>query len=318
MTTESNKASEAEATEQLPDLHVPLSSIIADTKKNVRHEMPDVQGLAENIHAVGLLQPLVVRKHRDAEGNVVEGKYDLINGFRRYFALKQNKARYAPIHMLDDDDKKDLARRISENLQRADMTALEKAQGIQRMVEDGSDQKTVAKVLGVTEGFISQHLALLKLPKQVQNAVQHGKIGLTECRELYRLRDHEEKLLELLPEAAKVSVTQLKQTVDVFLEKERLKAEKAAEKEAAKTTKKSGARKTASDEDEEETPKKRSKPSLAEQYADAALEPLGKTALREKLQAYALKLERTGSEDKRLEYKYVLKGMEIAAGLTEG
>jgi hypothetical protein len=80
------------------------------------------------------------------------------------------------------------------------------------------------------------------------------------------------------------------------------------EKKAKKT-------KDSDDEDDEEEDKKPAKKSLAEKYAEMELAPLNKTALREQLELYANKLERSESEDKRAEYKYILKGMEICAGL---
>lgn len=302
---------------------VPLSQIEADLKKNVRNEIPDVSGLAESIEEVGLLQPIGVRASRDADGNIIPDRYTVVYGYRRYLALKKADVENVPVYFVDPDEKKDLARKMIENLQRADMTPLEKAQGMQRMLEDeGLDQKSIARRLGMTDGFVSQHLALLKLPKQVQSAVQFGKVSLTEARELYRLREHEKKMLETLAEVGKISLTELKEKVDVFLERERVKEEKAAEKAAEKEkgagTK--GAKRTDGDADDDsdvDTAPKRTRKSLVEQYEEAEIKPLAKTALREKLMAIALKYDNAKSAEKQKEYKLILKGMEMAAGLAE-
>lgn len=289
--------------------HLLLSQLIPGS--NIRKETPDVAGMKETIKRHGIIQPLLVRAHRDPAGDVVPDKYDLVAGYRRYAAAKELHLAEVPVHFVDADDAKRHEMALIENLQRADMNPLEKAEGIQKMVEGGMSQKEVAAALGMTEGFVSQHMALLKLPSKVKGAVQHGKIELSQARELYRLHDHEDKMLELLPSAQNMTITDLKSKVDVFLEKEKTKAEKQETKAASKSKKKNG------EGEEEAAPKRREKKSLAEQYADAELAPLNKTAMREELQALAIKMERAKTDEARAKYKWMLAGMEIAAGMSK-
>jgi ParB family chromosome partitioning protein len=288
--------------------HLPLNQLVLTG--NIRHETPDVQGLAATIKDVGVLQPIGVRVHRDTDGNVVANKYDVVYGFRRAFAARDAGLKEIPVYFVDADDARRHMMAMIENLQRADMNPMEKGLGMQKMMIDANlTQKDVAHKLGVTEGFVSQHLALLRLPPKVKTAVSNGKIDLSQARELNRLHDHEEKMLELLPDVTKLSTSELKTKVDIFLEKEKTKAEKTEHKTAAK-------KKTTDDDgDEDASAQRKEKKSLAEQYEEAELEPLGKNALRENLQAFALKMERAKTEEARNKYKYILKGMEIAAGI---
>lgn len=309
--TAGKKASRVdEPTDAKVHTHLPLNQLVMG--ENIRNETPDIDGLAQTIKEVGVLQPIGVRVHRDAEGDVVPNKYDVVFGFRRTLAAKAAHLKEVPVFFVDADDARRHMLAMIENLQRADMNPMEKAQGIQKMIEGGLNQKEVAQRLGMTEGFVSQHLSLLKLPPKVKTAVTNGKIELSQARELNRLHDHEEKMLEFLPEVPKMSTVELKTKIDLFLEKEKAKAEKAASKSSKK-------RASSSDDDDEEAPSstRKGKKSLVDQYEEAEVSPLTKTNLREKLKAYALKYENAKSAEKQREYKLILKGIEIGAGLAE-
>ena len=172
-----------------------------DAGDNIRN-VGDVKELAASIQAVYdisgghkyLLQPITVRK-------IKGGKFAIRYGFRRFAALqylaekhpeKCNWATAIPI-LVDDDlyDEKggaETAYRAIENIQRAEMTLLEEAHAIQRLLkESGLNQSEVAKVLAKSKGWVTQRLNTLKTDPTVQSAVQDGVLGQAAVRVITRV-----------------------------------------------------------------------------------------------------------------------------------
>lgn len=192
------------------------------------------------------------------------------------------------------------------------MNAIDKAVAIAEMIEkEFIEQRQAAKMLGVSDGFISQHLALLRLPKKIQSAVKTGTLELAHARQLVRVKD-EEKQAEFMKMAATLTSAGLSDKVDVYVAKEKEKEERAEKAEKAKAKaalrKKTGV--AAPEDDEEEVQ------SLADVYGEKKLEPLKKTEMMDALKFYANKLERATVDTKKAEYKGILKGLEIASGIV--
>lgn len=288
-------------------LEYPIKDVILNDERNPRSGLlPDITGLVESIKKEGILEPLIGMQARDEEGNAIEGKIELVAGYRRYKAAKEAGLKTVPVRFISSDRNRQHRVALVENLQRADMNAMDKARGIQKLMEDEElDQKGAAEALGFSPGFISQHLSLLKLPKKAQERVAKGRLEWTSARELGRI-GNDDIVIGLLDAAEEMTATDLKNKVEFIIAKEKEKAKAAEAKDGTAKPKKKGAK---ADEPE--------KKSLAEKYAELELEPLKKTDLRTALQQYAEKLDRSESETKRTEYKYVLKGLEIAAGLKE-
>jgi ParB family chromosome partitioning protein len=291
-----------------PVLEFLLANIVL-REQNVRTEYTDMDAMGASIRAEGIIQPLTLVPILDEKG-VRTGKGELIAGYRRYFAAKKTGMTTVPVRFINADEHRRHRVAMIENLQRVDMNPMDRALGIQKMiVNEELDQKSVAQSLGVSEGYVSQHLGLLKLPAKVQSAVRNNKLEMTHARALSRLKE-DEAILGLLKEAQTLTAADLNSRVEHLLVKEKEKAARAAEKAAEKPTK----RKPASSEGDEDAlpPQKK---SLAERYADAELAPLTKTDLRTELQVRANKLDNAKTEASRTEHKFVLKGLEIAAGL---
>lgn len=305
-TTRTKKASARPEPLNEPVSEFPLANIVL-REANVRSEYTGMDELGASIRAEGIIQPLTLVPIYD-ENNKRTEKGELIAGYRRYYAAKKAGLKTVPVHFVSADEHRRHRLAMIENLQRVDMNPMDRALGIQKMMADEElDQKSVAASLGVSEGYVSQHLGLLKLPAKVQGAVRNNKLEMTHARALGRLKE-EETILGMLKEAQTLTAADLNAKVEFVLTKEKEKAAKAAEKAAEKPSK----RKAAGDDEDAMPP---SKKSLAEQYADAELAPLNKTDLRNELQARAGKLENAKTESSRLEHKFVLKGLEIAAGL---
>jgi ParB family transcriptional regulator, chromosome partitioning protein len=114
--------------------------------------------LAASIKARGLLQPIVVK--RDGKG------YLLMAGERRWRAAQLAGLETVPA-LVRDDDPLEIA--MVENLQRQDLTPLEEAEGLGRLVEQfGYTHEVLAGLLGKSRPYVSNTLALLRLPDHIK------------------------------------------------------------------------------------------------------------------------------------------------------
>ena len=292
-------------------LSIPLDKIVLSTK-NIRTELPNASNLRASIETQGMLEPVLVRRLPD-------DKFELIGGFRRFMAIKQLKRTHIDASVIVATDKEVIRVQLIENLQREDMNPYDVANGIRDMIAvEEIDQKQAAVILGVTDGFISQHLSLLKMPKSVQKVVKNGQLGIGHVRVLGKLKNEEtlEELVTLAAgkhpgEGARMTTEELSNKVKFFNDEEDRKEAEKNEKQRAKTRAKAAGGENTEDE-EDEAPKKK---SLAEIYEETTLNPLSKTDLKELLKNYADKYENARSEDKKTEYKHVLKGIELASGV---
>ncbi len=148
---------------------VPLE-FVDDNPFQERSEYGDLTDLANDIREHGLLQPPVVRQAR--------GRYELAFGHRRKRACELAGMTAMPvvIRRLTDEEMATIA--FSENEQRMDVTAIDKAVAIQTMITRfGWSQQQVADKLSVSRPAVSNLLRLLKLPEEVQTAVASGDVS---------------------------------------------------------------------------------------------------------------------------------------------
>jgi ParB family chromosome partitioning protein len=295
------------------ELEFPLAGIVL-REKNIRAEYTKMAELGASISAEGIIEPLVVERLLNPD-KTPNGKAELIAGYRRYFAAKKLGLATVPVRFVNADESRKHRLAMIENIQREDMNPMDVAVGIRQMMDNEQlDQKNVAESLGVSEGYVSQHLSLLKLPPKAQSAVKTGKIEMTHARALGRLKNPD-AVLGLLKEASTITASELNDKVEFVLQKEREKEEKTAAKPAADRPEPVKEKPATSSPRQAEAPAPREKKSLAERYAEMELAPLNDKSLREQMMSLAIKLDRAESEAKRTEYKYTLKGLEIAAGV---
>lgn len=272
-------------------LEVPLGRIRVTRRGNVRSgSPPELSGLAASIRKEGVLEPLIASPAPDDPDLL-----DLIAGFRRFYAAERAGLATVPVRVVAADDKRALRLALIENIQRADMNPLDKARGIYQMLEQGDlDQKSAAEALGVSGGFVSQHLALLRLPVAVQQALARGLLDMSRARSLGRLPD--DVMLKLLPRAIKMTPAEVADRVEFMLV--RLRADESLDQLRLR-------------------PSGPAPASLADVYSETPLRPLSRIPLRQALVRYANKMQRASSAKKKAHYKGVLRGLEIAAGLEE-
>src|SRR5213594_2968034 len=154
------------------------SLALADVQPNPdqprKHFAPDkLAELADSIKARGLLQPIIVRR--------VESGYQLLAGERRFRAAQLAGLDKLPALIRAADDPLEVA--LIENLQREDLSPLEEAEGLATLIErHGYSHQALAELLGKSRPYVSNTLALTRLPDPVKADLQRE--GRAVSREL--------------------------------------------------------------------------------------------------------------------------------------
>lgn len=192
---------------------LPLSKILM--QENIREPGWEkrVDSLKANISASGLQEPIGV-KPLDSPGPDGE-THLLIFGHRRLQACRDLNLRTVAVIFLPKDltKKEALLRQVAENTGREELSAIEKACIFRRLIDEyDMSVKDIAEKWGNTESSVSQHLALLKMPEPIVQAVREERITPTHARELARVTD-EKTQARLLNAAENLSVPELKEKV---------------------------------------------------------------------------------------------------------
>ena len=174
-----------------------------------------LKALAESIKEKGVLQPLLVRKK--------ENGYELIAGERRLRASKLAGLTEVPVIVKEMSDKEVLEVALVENLLRENLSAIEEAEGLQRLMNEFSHtQEALSQIVGKSRSHIANTLRLLALPLSVQNMIKEGKLSAGQARNLVGLENAEE--LALLIIKKDLNVRQVEELVN------KLKSGKLADK----------------------------------------------------------------------------------------
>lgn len=139
----------------------------------------ELQELAESIKKHGVLQPINLRPIHGRNAFVI------VAGERRWRAAKIAGLKELPAQISDREGLQVSLARLDENLKRVDLSPIEKAQGLKRLMDThGLTQKEVGEAVGVQQGQVSNMLRLLNLPESLQKLVAAGKIAPTFIRAL--------------------------------------------------------------------------------------------------------------------------------------
>ena len=142
---------------------------------------PALQELAESIKAQGVMQPILVRP-------VGGGRYEIIAGERRWRAARMAGLSAVPVLVREVPDNAALAMALIENIQREDLSPLEEANGIQRLVaEFGITHDKAAEMVGRSRSAVTNLLRLLGLAEPVRELLQQGKLDMGHARALLAL-----------------------------------------------------------------------------------------------------------------------------------
>jgi ParB family chromosome partitioning protein len=138
--------------------------------------------LEASLRTAGLLQPITVRPAPTGSG------YELIAGERRLRAATNLGWTEIAAAVRDVDDRTLLTLALVENLQRADLNAIEEAEGYKRLIEEFElTQQQVADAVGKERTTVNNLLRLLSLPVSVRRMVEAGKLSLGHARPLLAL-----------------------------------------------------------------------------------------------------------------------------------
>lgn len=147
----------------------------------------ELASLRDSIRTHGILQPLVVRQLGD--------NYQLIAGERRLKAAQEAGLVEVPVRVVDFNDQQVVEAALVENIQRTDLNPIEKAQGFKDYLDRfHMTHDQLAGRLGLARSTITNLVALLELPQEIQNSVRVGQISLGHAKVLKGLPDPERQL----------------------------------------------------------------------------------------------------------------------------
>ena len=150
---------------------VPLAAVQPNPDQPRKHFAEDrLAELAASIKTRGLLQPIVVRR--------AENGFELLAGERRFRAAQLAGIDRLPALIRDADDPLEIA--LIENLQREDLSPLEEAEALAGLIErHGYGHQEVADLLGKSRPYVSNTLALVRLPAQVKAELHRAGHGVS-------------------------------------------------------------------------------------------------------------------------------------------
>lgn len=172
-------------TSEIIDLHI-TDIIPSPWQPRRKFDQIKLEEMAASIKTNGLIQPIVVR-HKGT-------KYEIIAGERRLRAAKV--AGLEKISALVVNIPDDILPEVSliENIQREDLTALEMAESLKKILDFRKDltQEELAERIGMSRSQVTNYLRLNSLPEEVKNLIQEGKISFGHARALLSLPEDEQ------------------------------------------------------------------------------------------------------------------------------
>lgn len=161
---------------------VPVSKIKANPNQPRREFAAEaLNELAESIRQIGIIQPITLRKMDD-------GTYQIIAGERRWRASQMAGLSSIPAYIRTADDENMMQMALVENIQREDLNAIEIALAYQNLIEQYDlTQEKLSEKVGKNRATIANFLRLLKLPAQVQMALQNKEMDQGHARALLGL-----------------------------------------------------------------------------------------------------------------------------------
>lgn len=161
---------------------VAISHIEANPNQPRREFAPvALEELANSIRQIGIVQPITLRQIDDE-------RFQIIAGERRWRASQLAGLQAIPAYIRTIKDENVMEMALVENIQREDLNAIEIALAYEHLLEkSGMTQEKVAERVGKSRAAIANYLRLLKLPAQVQMALQKKEIDMGHARALLSL-----------------------------------------------------------------------------------------------------------------------------------
>ena len=185
---------------------LPIAFIRANkSQPRKRFAADDLNDLAASVKEKGVLQPILVRPLK-GEANA----YEIVAGERRWRAAQMAKLHEVPVVVREMGDGESLEIALIENIQRADLNAIEEAAGYYELMERFSyTQERMAQEVGKSRSHIANTLRLLTLPEGVKVLLRDGKLTAGHARNLVGRPDAEALANEIV--AGALNVRQVEQ-----------------------------------------------------------------------------------------------------------
>lgn len=150
----------------------------------VEFDQAALQELSSSIRAQGMVQPIVVRL-------VSNGKYEIVAGERRWRAAQMAGLHEVPVVVRKLDDVQAMTLALIENIQREDLSPLEEARGLSRLLNEFKmTHDMVAEAVGRSRSTITNMLRLLDLSVPVREMLEKGEIEMGHARALLSLPEN--------------------------------------------------------------------------------------------------------------------------------
>jgi len=160
-----------------------------------------LKALVVSIKEKGVLQPLLVRKK--------ENKYEIIAGERRWRASKMAGLTEVPVIEKELDNQEVLEVALVENLLRENLSAIEEAEGFNRLISEFSHtHDALSQIVGKSRSYITNSIRLLSLPKTIQEMVKNNIISAGHARALIGLNNAEEIAQKIIVKGLTVRQTE--------------------------------------------------------------------------------------------------------------
>jgi ParB family chromosome partitioning protein len=164
----------------------------------------EIDELAASIREKGILQPVLVRPHP-----LQQGAYELVAGERRWRAAQKAGLHEIPALVRELDDVEVLEVAIVENVQRADLNAIEEALAYRALVERfHRTQDGVAQVVGKSRSHVANTMRLLALPEEVQQHVMAGRLSAGHARAIATAEDPATLAIQVIGQGLSVRQTE--------------------------------------------------------------------------------------------------------------
>lgn len=167
----------------------------------------ELEALASSLTEHGILQPLLVRPAPQGGAG-----YEIVAGERRWRAAQRAGLHEVPVVVRALGDRQALELALVENVQRADLTALEEADALRRLIDEfGHTQDGLAEALGRSRSHVANTLRLLGLPESLRAMLADGRLTAGHARALLAAREPERLAAQVV--AGELSVRQTEELV---------------------------------------------------------------------------------------------------------
>jgi ParB family chromosome partitioning protein len=192
----------------------------------------ELSSLCASIRTHGVLQPLVVRQ--------VGERYQLVAGERRLRAARQAGLSAVPVTVVDFNDQQVLEAALVENIQRSDLNPIEKAQGFKEyLTRYEMTHEQLAARLGLGRATITNLVALLDLPAELQDSVRVGQLTTGHAKVIKGVNDPARQIAlgkEIIARGLSVHATESFVKQHLYAEPEERPAPGGSDRPAAEKT----------------------------------------------------------------------------------